>query len=148
MRILIILLFFPLLSQAEELKRDENFELANVLSSLEIISDAIVFKEQGYEVKLYGYVSYDHCSANYYCRGLTQLLISTIELGTEYPVISLYKLPSKHSWRLEKWEHLANHKQGLYIEATSYENDKPESAHKTERFLLSLTFMDAEVNAL
>lgn len=142
-----LMLFASCLVTADELK-PETGELAKILSSLIVVHEPIHFDEQNYMVKFYGHYSNDHCAVAEYCRGLLELLVITTELDSEGPVNSLYRLPKKHEWVVEKWEHLINHKQGIYLKAITFENNKPNAVATEESFLLSTTWIKAEINAL
>ena len=132
---------------AEELKLEEG-ELGEILSNLVVVHEPILFEDYGYSVKFFGYVSNSHCAAAQYCRNLIELLVVTTELDDEGPVTSLYRIPKKHEWKVEKWKHLPNGKQAIYLKAISYENNSPDSKSKEKRFILTTTWTKAELNAL
>lgn len=81
-------------------------------------------------------------------RSIVELLIVTTEMGDEGPVSNLYRLPEKHAWAVQKWEHLKSGEQGIYLKSTTFESNRPDSQSTEEIFLLTTTFLKAELNAL
>jgi hypothetical protein len=149
MKYLILLIFIlstPV--QAEELKPADDIELTHILSRLVVVHDPVHFEEQGYSVKFYGVDFGGHCAEAQYCRGLVELLIVTTEMGDEGPVSNLYRLPKKHIWTVHKWEHLKSGKQGIYLKATTFENNQPNAQSTEEEFLLTTTWLKVELKAL
>jgi hypothetical protein len=134
-------------AQADELKPEDG-KLGQVLNNLVSIHSPIQFKTQGYSIKFFGNVSNDHCAAALNCRSLVEPLIVVSELDFEGPIVSLYRLPKKHEWEIEKWEHLVIGKQGIYLKAVTYQDNQPDSTSSEEYYLLKTTWSSAEINVL
>ena len=144
----LIFIFFSLSTSALELKSVDDFKLTHILSRLVVVNKPIHFYEQGYSIKFYGVDFGGHCAEAEYCRGLVELLVVTTEMGDEGPVSNLYRLPEKHSWVVQRWEHLKSGEQGVYLKSTTFESNRPGSQSTEEMFLLTTTFLKAELNAL
>jgi len=143
-----IFIFLSLPTSALELKPVDDFKLTHILSRLVIVNEPIHFDEQGYSIKFYGVDFGGHCAEAEHCRGLVELLVVTTEMGDEGPVSNLYRLPEKHAWAVQKWEHLKSGAQGIYLKSTTFESNRPNAQSTEEVSLLITTFLKAELNTL
>ena len=129
-----------------ELELIKNSELTYVLNNLVSTGEPVPFEEQGFEARIYKTSSSQACAALYECRSMQNLYIATTEGDTdEGPVMSVYKLPEHHEWKVLNWKLQEDSSQGVYLKALDYLKDGTTSK---KNYVLKLTYTKAVLNAL
>jgi hypothetical protein len=142
----LILLLASFNTFSEELALIENTELTFVLNNLISLGETKRFEEQGFEARIYTISSSQACTALYECRPMQTLFVATTEGDEdEGPVMSVYKLPEHHQWKVLKWQQQKDQSQGVFLESIDYLKD---GTTKIKNHLLKLTYTKVTLNAL
>ena len=100
--LVIVMMLIPSMVDAEVLESIQDKELSNVLANFEILAEANTAISKGMYVRIIKVQDFAECDSSPATCPKSRVYITVSEYG-EQPEQKVYRLPSRHNWRFDKW---------------------------------------------